>query len=55
MDLDLFIAHIERTTDPADRAALIQRVAALAWREGWNVGYEHDITADEVPNPYREQ
>jgi hypothetical protein len=51
VDLGVHLAHIERA-DPADRAALIQRIAALAWREGLNVGADLVQTDPSPINPY---
>lgn len=39
---------------PADQAELLQRVAALAWKEGFNTAFEagRELETETFPNPY---
>jgi hypothetical protein len=53
IDIALHLEHL-LAADPADQPALLRRVAALAWGEGFNTAYEagRDLGTQEFKNPY---
>jgi len=51
IDIQLHLAHLLAAA-PEDQPALLQRVAALAWKEGHTAGLEETLTDPETPNPY---
>jgi hypothetical protein len=53
MNIQLHLDHLLKAS-PEDQLELLQRVAALAWIEGFNLAAEagRDLYTKTFPNPY---